>query len=88
MFVWIALIFIVWLVLFRPAVTGGNAKYSMRDFNKLVKKIKTDENKGQIDQLIKFHNQRVKAGADGPESLERMIRDLKRLGGMEEEELF
>jgi len=48
-------------------------------FDDIVKDVMTDENKSQVEQLIKYHNSRVAAGADGQVSYERLVKDLKQL---------
>lgn len=57
-----------------------------KDFNDLIKKVQTEENKAQIEVAIEFHNNRVVAGAHGDDSYDRLIRDIKRIGGIEEDE--
>ena len=80
---WMAVAFvaIVWIATrIVSSIEVGPANPSQRSFKKLVKQVQTDENKGQIDQLIKYHNQRVNAGAETQESFNRLVRDVAQLG--------
>ena len=85
---WIAAIYLAWFIL-RFMHGTSIERDKAKSFDKLVNKVQTDENKQRVQQLILFHNKRVMAGAVGEESLARLTRDLKELGGIkEEEELF
>lgn len=58
---------------------GGSTKSNSQDFTKLVKEVTTEQNKHRVEQLIKYHNSRVAAGADTQASYNRLVKDLMRL---------
>ena len=49
------------------------------DVNKLIKQVRTPENEERIQRMLDYHQRRVNAGADGQESLTRLIRELNEL---------
>ena len=75
---------IVGWILRRMAGSSGGA-VSTTEFNRLLKKVKTDENKDQIENAVNYHNSRVANGANAIESYQRLLRDLRRIGGLEEQ---
>ena len=59
-------------------LTGGEARSNdAKEAMKLLNKLKGHGNDQYIDQLVHYHNKRVKAGADGEESVSRLLRELK-----------
>jgi hypothetical protein len=89
MVLWLSLIILVlyWLVIHPLLMQKADDDLNVaKDLYKLVEASKTEENKDQVEQLIVFHNKRITAGANAEESLARLMRDLKRLNGEEEEE--
>lgn len=48
-----------------------------RDANKLASEVMTDENRDQVLQRIKYHQNRVRHGANFEESYARLIRELQ-----------
>lgn len=50
-----------------------------QNFDDIIKDVMTEENKNQVEQLIKYHNNRVAAGANAHASYERLVKDLIRL---------
>ena len=83
MLFWMILGVMIWLLI--RNWTGGKFG-APPGFNDLINKVKTDENKHQIEHLVEFHKTRCDAGADVRMSSERMMSDLKKLGKTKEEE--
>lgn len=52
---------------------------SGREFSKLIKEVTTEQNKNRVEQLIRYHNRRVAAGADAETSYNRLVKDLMKL---------
>lgn len=82
MLIWLILLVAFWVVVWPKLMDIGRTA----EFNALANHIKTDENKGNIEQLIEFHNQRCNSGANKQMSFDRMVRDLKSLAKTKDEE--
>ncbi|KKM89347.1 hypothetical protein LCGC14_1249660 [marine sediment metagenome] len=83
MMFWLIIFIALWLVILPRLINRGRS--TPGEFNRLARKIETEENKGNIEQLVVFHKQRLEAGANSQDSLERMMKDLEKLGEIEEE---
>lgn len=58
---------------------GSAASEKSGDINKLINEVRTEKNEGEVNQLVKYHNNRVRAGADRDQSLKRLTKDLERV---------
>lgn len=83
--IWIFIIILSLYLAVRSTANTRKAGGLPRHFNDLIKKVQTDKNKDRIESAIKFHNSRVAAGADGGDSFGRLVNDIKRIGGVDED---
>lgn len=82
---WIILLVFLWWFIIRFMAGAKEERTESKSFDALRREVETPENKERITDLILFHNRRMLAGAVGRESLARLVRELKELGGKEEE---
>lgn len=81
---WWAIIVIVFAVWFFYRLNKIKDDDDLESFFDLQQRVETNENRYRINQLVEFHNKRVKAGADGRKSYERLVKELKELGGIKD----